>query len=384
MARRTARDLTVGVVVSIALLVVAVAIMTVGEESQIFATRIRYHVVFPTADGLRVGSPIRMAGVLVGSVQQITLPTDPEAEGIEVTLGINSDYAERIRENSVASLRYLQLLSGEKFVDLTPGDPSFPPVSAGASVPTRAQAELLEQGADIAQKVDELTASLQEILGPLERGEGLLGRMIHDPEFGTRAVEALTEAFRDLEVITGQIRRGEGFVGRLLFDDEFAARLDALGASMESLSATLESLGNNEGAIGAMLEEGGAGEQAIEEIRDAAASLKRTSMKLESEDGLISKLSDPEYAARVTADLEGLLRNLREITDKINQGEGTVGALVNSRTVYEGMEEIVAGVNDSGFARWLMRRYQKKGIKAEEKEEKKGAARETEAAPASP
>jgi len=381
MARRPARDLTVGVVVSLAIIVMAVAIMTVGDESQIFATKTRYHVVFPSADGLRVGSPVRMAGVLVGSVQEITLPTDPEAEGIEVTLGINSIYVERIRENSIASLRYLQLLSGEKFVDLTPGDPSFPPVVAGASIPTRAKAELLEQGADIAEKVDALTASLQEILGPLERGEGLLGRMIHDPEFGTRAVEALTESFRDLQVITGQIRSGEGFVGRLLFDDEFAARLDLLGASMESLSGTLESLGNKEGALGAMLEEGGAGEQAILEIRDAAASLKRTSMKLESEDGLIGKLSDPEYAARVSADLEGLLHNLREITDKINRGEGTLGALVNSRTVYEGMEEIVAGVNDSGFARWLMRRYQKKGIKAEEK---KVAAEETEPAPASP
>jgi len=381
MARRPARDLTVGVVVSLAIIVVAVAVMTVGEDSQIFASKTRYHVVYPSADGLRIGSPVRMAGVLVGSVQEITLPTDPEAEGIDVVLGINSDYVERIRENSISSLRYLQLLSGEKFVDLTPGDPSFPAVAAGDSIPTRAQAELLEQGADIAEKVDALTASLQEILGPLERGEGLLGRMIHDPDFGTRAVESLTDALRDLEVITGQIRSGEGFVGRLLFDDAFAARLDDLGASMKSLSSTLESLGRKEGAVGAMLEEGGTGEQAIEEIRDAAASLKRTSMKLESEDGLIGKLSDPEYAARVTEDLEGLLGNLREITDKINRGEGTVGALINSRTVYEGMEEIVAGVNDSGFARWLMRRYQKKGIKAGEKQ---AAVEETDPVPASP
>ena len=110
MARRPARDLTVGVVVSLAIIVMAVAVMTVGDESQIFAAKTRYHVVYPSADGLRVGSPVRMAGVLVGSVQEITLPTDPEAEGIDVVLGINSDYVERIRENSISSLRYLQLL----------------------------------------------------------------------------------------------------------------------------------------------------------------------------------------------------------------------------------------------------------------------------------
>ena len=33
------------------------------------------------------------------------------------------------------------------------------------------------------------------------------------------------------------------------------------------------------------------------------------------------------------------------------------------------MEEVVAGVNDSKFARWLMRHYQKKGIKASERPE---------------
>jgi phospholipid/cholesterol/gamma-HCH transport system substrate-binding protein len=344
------------------------------------ATKTRYHVIFPSADGLRIGSPVRMAGVLVGSVLEIHLPTDPEAEGIDVSLGINSLYVERIRANSEASLRYLQLLSGEKFIDLTPGDPGLPAIERDGSISTRAQAELLEQGADIAQNVDELILSLQEILGPLERGEGLLGRMIHDPEFGTTGVEALNRAFKDIEVITGKIRDGDGFVGRLLFDEEFASSLDDLALSMKSLGSTMEALGNKEGALGAMLQEDGAGEQAIEEIRDAAASLKRTSMKLESEGSLLSKISDPEYSEKVSGDLAALVSNLREITDKINEGEGTVGALINSRVVYEGMEEIVAGVNDSGFARWLMRRYQKKGIKAEDKE----SAESPDPAPASP
>jgi phospholipid/cholesterol/gamma-HCH transport system substrate-binding protein len=130
----------------------------------------------------------------------------------------------------------------------------------------------------------------------------------------------------------------------------------------------MDAVGRREGALGAMLEEGGSGEQAIDEIRDAAASLRRTAMKLEAKDGLVGKFADPEYSKRVSEDLAATLHNLREITGKINAGEGTVGALINSRTVYEGMEQIVAGVNDSGFARWLMRRYQKKGIELQEDE----------------
>ncbi len=56
----------------------------------------------------------------------------------------------------------------------------------------------------------------------------------------------------------------------------------------------------------------------------------------------------------------------RKITEKINRGEGTLGALVNNSVLYDGAEEVVAGVNDSKFARWLLRHYQKKGIKAGE------------------
>ena len=34
----------------------------------------------------------------------------------------------------------------------------------------------------------------------------------------------------------------------------------------------------------------------------------------------------------------------------------------------DGLEDVVAGLNDSKFARWLMRRYQKKGIELEQEE----------------
>ena len=60
-----------------------------------------------------------------------------------------------------------------------------------------------------------------------------------------------------------------------------------------------------------------------------------------------------------------IVDNLAEITGKINRGEGTLGALVNERTLHDSAESVIAGVNDSKFARWLIRHYQKKGIKLE-------------------
>jgi hypothetical protein len=67
-------------------------------------------------------------------------------------------------------------------------------------------------------------------------------------------------------------------------------------------------------------------------------------------------------------DLSRLTANLAEVSEKINRGEGTLGALINERTMHDGMEDFVAGVNDSKFARWLVRHYRKKGIEMEEDE----------------
>jgi hypothetical protein len=120
--------------------------------------------------------------------------------------------------------------------------------------------------------------------------------------------------------------------------------------------------------MGELLKQAGAGEQAIVEIRDAAASIKRVANRLETEQGLFGRLlNDEAYADALAGDLEAALRNAAEITDKINRGEGTLGLLVNERALHDGAEEIVAGVNDSKFARWLARRYRKRGIKASER-----------------
>ena len=112
---------------------------------------------------------------------------------------------------------------------------------------------------------------------------------------------------------------------------------------------------------------GGEGEVMLADLRAAVASFRRLAEKLESDDSLLGQLlSGSEDGASVAGDLSATLRDLSELVHKINAGEGTLGALINDRTLYDGAEDVLAGVNDSQFARWLLRHYQKKGIKAEE------------------
>jgi phospholipid/cholesterol/gamma-HCH transport system substrate-binding protein len=49
------------------------------------------------------------------------------------------------------------------------------------------------------------------------------------------------------------------------------------------------------------------------------------------------------------------MANLREITAKVNEGEGTVGALIADPTVYERLVTILDGASRSRLLRGLLR-----------------------------
>jgi len=367
MARRRTQDVTVGALVALALLVLAVAIMAVGGESKLFASKAVYKVVFPTVDGLVEGSAVKMAGVQVGTVSAVRLSADPAQSGIEIEIGIDETYARRVREDSRAKLRILQFLTGEKFVEITPGSSEFPVLPEGSLIEPVQDPELLKQAEVAAENINEITVSLKNILATLESGEGLIGQMINDPEFGQEGLAALKGSFQNLQLLTTDLLAGKGFVGRLLRDDAFAARLDDLGRAIESVSTLLTSIKLDEGAVGALLEPGGVGEVAIEDLRQASASLKVVAWRLENGHGLLGKLlEETSYEGDLAQDLGSALANLAEITGKINRGEGTLGALVNERVLHDGAEEVIAGVNDSKFARWVLRHYQKRGIELED------------------
>ena len=369
MARRRARDLTVGAVFALALIVLALTVMTVGSESSLFVKKAHFRVVFPNATGLVPGSPVKMSGVQIGTVSEIMLSTDPGTAGIEVSVGVTPAYASRIRQDSRAALRILQLLSGEKFVEISPGSPDQPELPRGSVIEPSQDPEILTQAAAAAENINAITVSLTHILSRLESGETLLGQMITDPQFGREGLEQLAGTLQNVQRLTRGLADGRGTLGRLLNDEALADRIDELSRTLEKISALVDSIDVEQGAIGALLEEGGAGEQAILDLREAAASLKSLMSCVGPPEGLLGRLlCDAGYSEGLASDLSATLANLAEITDKINRGEGTLGALVNERTLHDGLEDVAAGVDDSKFARWLLRHYQKKGIQAETKE----------------
>ena len=126
-----------------------------------------------------------------------------------------------------------------------------------------------------------------------------------------------------------------------------------------------EQISRGEGLFGKLLTDKEQGEQIVDDLTMASASLRRLAERLDSGRGMMGRLfSDEEYAEKVLADIQTTTKSVAEITSRISEGEGTIGKLMHDESIYDGLNDIVAGVNKSRLTKWVLRRNQNSGYKS--------------------
>jgi len=367
------RNLAVGLTVGVAATILLLAVLVLGRDRALFTPRDEFTLLLPNVEGLQVGSPVKLVGVQVGVVTDIRLPDSGETSMVRVILNINRSYSDRVREDTEANLRVLSLLGGEKYIELTLGSPERAALPAGSEI--RASLSDLDrmfsQGSNITTDLAEITGTLRQIFDRIQKQEGMLGRLLMDPTFGRDSLEDVRKTLGSLSRIAAQIEGGEGLIGAALHDPELRDRVvQRLPQLLDDIDAVVVGLRDPATPIGSILLPGGQGEAAIADVRAAAESIRRSAESLENGNGLAGRLlHDSEYADRVLGDLEATLRNAASITGKIDRGEGSVGAFVNDPAVYDGLRDVVTGLQDSRFLKWMVRRYGRKGAEARLKAE---------------
>jgi len=367
------RNLAVGLTVGVAATILLLAVLVLGRDRALFTPRDEFTLLLPNVEGLQVGSPVKLVGVQVGVVTDIRLPDSGETSMVRVILNINRSYSDRVREDTEANLRVLSLLGGEKYIELTLGSPERAALPAGSEI--RASLSDLDrmfsQGSNITTDLAEITGTLRQIFERIQKQEGMLGRLLMDPTFGRDSLEDVRKTLGSLSRIAAQIEGGEGLIGAALHDPELRDRVvQRLPQLLDDIDAVVVGLRDPATPIGSILLPGGQGEAAIADVRAAAESIRRAAESLENGNGLAGRLlHDSEYADRVLGDLEATLRNVASITGKIDRGEGSVGAFVNDPAVYDGLRDVVTGLQDSRFLKWMVRRYGRKGAEARLKAE---------------
>lgn len=360
--------MVVGTLVVIAAALMVGGILIIGQEARLFAPKISYVTNFPDAAGLRVGSPVTMSGVRVGTVERIQLPTNPRSEGITFKISVDRDFSERVRRGTMAQLVLMQIVANERAVDLTPGDPNQPPLKEGDFIPPSVEKPILETGRTIADTLVEVTAQLREMLDAIRNGEGLIGRAIFDPNFGKQEFDHVAQVLVSLNELLSRVENGQGLMARMLNDQILAEKLTQdVTQAAANLAETTEKMKAENGLI-EQLTNPERGKQVMDDLQTVVGNLRQVSEKLLRGEGVAGALlKDQESARRIVQNLDEALTRLNSIARKIDEGQGTLGQLVNDRTLHDEITATVAGVRKSKLAMGLFRHYNRRGEKALDK-----------------
>ncbi len=380
------KTIRVGLLVSGALLVLMVFLFFIGSEQKIFARKNEYEVRLENVSGLSQGNPVRMSGVTIGTIRDIKLPQDPKSKQVDVLIMIDRKYGERVRGDSRVRLKKQGLLTGDTYIDVTAGTPRFPVLEPGSIIPSQKGTDveaLITSGEDLMENLVQISFSLKGILGRVDRGEGLLGELTTQPETKQRITDTFLTTLNKTNAALTHMESGRGVVGKLIYDDAYAERLTVsiAGAaeSMQSLTGNIQrSFQTGDGLVPAMLNDAEAKTRVydlIENLRVTSANLAAFTGSMQTGQGLVPRLiNDREYGDQALNEFSGLVRQLNEVVTKINNGEGTAGKLISDPSMYESINDILIGINESKLLRWLIRSRQQVGIerRVEERREVPG------------
>ncbi len=242
---------------------------------------------FNSAGDLKVGDPVKLAGVDVGRVQAIRIADSK----VEVSMTVEP--AAGVRTDSKASIKFTGMM-GQNFMAIDFGNPASPVASTGALLESREQPDLaaimskLESAADGMQNMTKSFSGedFTKLLGPMTD-------MIKDNQ------PRIASILSNLDSVTTGINKGEGTLGRLLKQDTlYVQTLQAvtnLIASTEDLKLTL-------------------------------STTRQMMADMNSGKGTIGRLLVDDSLFRETTNM---ITNLREVAEKLNRGNGTVGQLIN-------------------------------------------------------
>ncbi len=137
-------ELKVGVLTITAVVITAVTIFFLTGDRGFPWQRYSLKTRFASVPGLKAGSPVRVAGLDVGTVTNVALA----GEQVEVSFEVSQEVRDRITTSSVATLGSVSLL-GESAVDITASG-SGTPIPEWGYVP---QGRAAAQFTDLADEV---------------------------------------------------------------------------------------------------------------------------------------------------------------------------------------------------------------------------------------
>ncbi len=251
------------------------------------------YAVYEQVSGLQKANPVSINGLKVGQVSDIYF--NPDFSG-EIIVEITVESQIPIPRNSIA-LIYSSDLMGSKAIDLKLGIDSLYAVN-GDTLSTRVEASLKEA---VNQQIQPLKAKAEELILSIDSVVTVIKEI-----FNERAKQNLTSSLASIEETFSNLESAS-----YNLDQMVAAEKTRLGEIMSNLETITSTISENKANIDNIL----------------------TNFSVLSDS--LAKAEIP----RTFANINRVVGDVAEIVEKINNGEGTVGMLINDEKLYRDLQK---------------------------------------------
>jgi phospholipid/cholesterol/gamma-HCH transport system substrate-binding protein len=294
-----------GIFVAVTVIAAVIIIETLGS-ADLFSRGRHVSALFDSAQDLKVGDRVKMAGVEIGRVERIALADSK----VSVTMKLKTDAA--VKTDSKAVIKFTGLM-GQNYVAVSFGAPGSPRAEEGAVLETGEQPDL----SAIMAKLDNAAAGIQNLTKSFtgDKIDNLMGPLT---DFIKQNSAPITATIANVKNLSSQIAAGQGTIGKLIYDDAL-------------YTSALSTVSN---------------------LQDTAISAKSVMSNVSAGQGTIGKLLTDDAVYQGVA---SSVTNLNSILLKVNGGQGTVGKLVNDQEFYKNaklslqkLDKAADGLEDTG------------------------------------
>ncbi|MBI4482609.1 MAG: MCE family protein [Acidobacteria bacterium] len=376
-------QLRVGILVLIALALMAVFIIQkswdIGPRGDVF----RAKTYLPTAAGLKPGAPVWLAGIEVGRVREVRTvpfeayagnkdilraiedkraqihsidPASPNAAErvqeleediddlrsrlkiVEVTLEVDQEYFDRVSADSDVRIEQRGLIS-ESFMEISPGSYGTPPrkmdektylLEGKGPVGFR---EIITGVDDVVANFTVLSSRLKNVATQID--EEKLGESVSDLVSDLKTtVRKSGTTFTEAADLMHRLKQGEGSFAKFVSEP---AVYNNLKESLTSLNELTDKANRGDGTLSKFINDPGV----YNRVDRSLKSFETITGRMERGEGTLGKLSQDEEFYNRTRDT---LEKFTALMDRIDRGEGTMGKLLRDPQLYDNLNTVSSEV----------------------------------------
>jgi len=296
ITNNTNRGAVVGLFISIGLVILLVAIFTLGGQQKAFTSSITVTAEFDDVSGLQQGNNVWFSGVKIGTVKKISIAGNSQ---VRVIMHIDEKAQEFIRKNTNARISTDGLI-GNKIVVLYGGTPSSPSIENNDTLKVERTLNTDDMMATLQKNNDNLyaiTSDFKLISKRIAGGEGTVGLLLSDKSIFNNLAKTMTNlqlASQNSQRLTGSInayieklQTPGTLAGSLVSDTTIisslkrsVAKFELALASTDSFTQQLKTMGRQlndpDNMVGVLLRD----KQSADRLKNTIINLNEGSIKL--------------------------------------------------------------------------------------------------------